>query len=545
MITEKNVDESAAEAGYLERFGLEREPFAAAPEPLFFCADGTLTQRLDMLQNLTEFGMLLLLVIGEPGSGKTSVLQQFLARAGSNWQTCELHADTVTNVHELVAELANGFQLAATDNTQLAEQLERLRAQGQLAVLAVDDAQRLPDAALRALLDLSGAPTEDSKRLRLVLFGTEALQDKLAALSPEHADNTHVFTLPRLTEMQTGAYIHHRLAVAGATGAAPFSGAQVKAIYKASRGVPALINARAQQMLLDIHQVSGGARSGMRSAAAVLNSAPVRVALGIVGAVALLTLATVLWTRHQAAPAQPTIAATEQTLELAVPDTSRMPDAKVSSVNGATSNKKPVSTPTPLPVPMLGPQVENPPISSPRGKIEVSALPAPDAVTPPPQIAQPSVQPTPTPTVVTVPVKSAATTAPTHTPALPSPSVSPAPPPAATAPVVKVPAKPTAKAAHSPAPGKPVARTEQATGAYTLQLLGSRREAALRQFIAANNLADKATVVRTQRDAQNWYVLLYGRYPTRAAASAALARLAPAVRAAHPWPRRVGELQGR
>jgi len=311
--------ESIADAGYLQRFGLEREPFAATPDPLFFCADSMFTQRLDMLQNLTEFGMLLLLVIGESGVGKSSVLQQFLERASSNWQACELHADEVTNVHGLVENLVNGFQLAATDVSQLAAQLDRLRAQGQLAVLAVDDAQRLPEPALRALLGLSGAPSEESKRLRLVLFGTEELQDKLAALSPEHAENTHVFTVPRLTELQTGAYIHHRLAVAGAMGEAPFTSAQVKAIYKASRGLPALINARAQQMLLDIYQVSGGARSGMRSATAAMSSGPMRVALAVVGAVVLLTLATAMWTRHKAAPTEPTGAATEKTIELAVP----------------------------------------------------------------------------------------------------------------------------------------------------------------------------------------------------------------------------------
>lgn len=545
MTTETSDPESTTATDYLQRFGLEREPFAAAPDAFFFCADSTLTQRLDMLQNLTEFGMLLLLVIGEPGSGKTSVLRQFLQRASSNWQVCELHADEVTNIHELVEDLASGFQLAATDISQLAAQLDRLRAQGQLAVLAVDDAQRLPESVLRALLDLSGAPSEESKRLRLVLFGTEELQDKLAALSPEHAENTHVFTVPRLTELQTGAYIHHRLAVAGATGEAPFTSAQMKAIYKASRGVPALINARAQQMLLDIYQVSGGRRSGMGSAAAAMSSGPVRIAFGIVAAVVLLALATAMWTRHKAAPTEPTGAATEKTIELAVPETNSTAGVSASAANAATPDKKPLPTSTPLPVPMLGPQVEHPPISSPHGKIEVSALPAPETVTAAPQIARPSVKPAPTPTVVTVPVKPAATiaSAPPHAP-------SPAPSSAATSPLVKTPVKTLAKAARSPAPSKPAAVREpnahaaQPAGVYTLQLLGARREAALRQFIAANDLADKATVVRTQHEGQDWYVLLYGRYPSRAAASVGLMHLPPAVRAAHPWPRRAGELQG-
>ncbi len=125
------TDEQSPQASdYLARFGLQREPFAADPDPEFFCADSALTQRLDMLQNLTEFGMLTLLVIGEPGVGKTSVLQQYMKRANSNWRVCHLAADALGNAHDLVRDLAAGFLFPGADLAQLRTQLDEMQCPG-------------------------------------------------------------------------------------------------------------------------------------------------------------------------------------------------------------------------------------------------------------------------------------------------------------------------------------------------------------------------------------------------------------------------------
>ena len=75
---------------YLERFGLTRAPFAPTPDNDFFCADSSLAQRLDMLQHLTVFGKQILLLVGERGIGKTTLLNQHLLRAGPNWRVCRI-----------------------------------------------------------------------------------------------------------------------------------------------------------------------------------------------------------------------------------------------------------------------------------------------------------------------------------------------------------------------------------------------------------------------------------------------------------------------
>ncbi len=79
----------------------------------------------------------------------------------------------------------------------------------------------------------------------------------------------------------------------------------------------------------------------------------------------------------------------------------------------------------------------------------------------------------------------------------------------------------------------------QRPGDYTLQILGGRREAAIRQFATANRLEGTSAILQTTRDGKPWYVLLYGAYPSRAAASQALAQMPAKVRAAKPWPRSI------
>ncbi len=562
-------EQSPQESDYLARFGLQREPFAAAPDPEFFCADNALTQRLDMLQNLTDFGMLLLLVIGEPGVGKTCVLQQYLQRANSNWQVCHLEADALGNAHDLVEDLAAGFHVPGADLAQLRTQLDEMQAQGQLALLVVDDAERLPDAALRTLLELSGAAGETDKRLRLVLFGTGQLQEKLAALSPGYADNTHVFSIPPLSELQTAAYLQHRLKVAGLHENAIFTPGQVKSIVKASHGVPAQINVRARQLLIDRHSVTGSSRVGMHTAAAAIASPARRWALFAAAGAGVLLIAVALWPRavkHGAEPssavAESTAPAAEKTVELALPNVAPATSPTAAGTSTAPTAQTPAVTANPLPVPTLGPEVEHPVPTSPSGKIAVSSVPAPETAAPPVPTGNVAHPAAPAMTTVTLPVAPApvAKDAPHPVVTLPPAVIAEVASPAAK-PVAHAEPKvlPTTKPTQPPKPAVTVTGAAtvkgvtssrdniwlktQRPGDYTLQILGGRREAAIRQFATANRLQGPSTILQTTRDGKAWYVLLYGAYPSRTAASQALTRMPATVRAAKPWPRSIATVQ--
>ena len=562
-------EQSTQAADYLARFGLQREPFAADPDPEFFCADSALTQRLDMLQNLTEFGMLTLLVIGKPGVGKTSVLQQYLQRANSNWRVCHLAADALGNTHDLVRDMAAGFHFPGADLAQLRTQLDEMHAQGQLAVLVVDDAERLPDAALRTLLELSGAAGETEKRLRLVLFGTEQLQEKIAALSSGHADNTHVFNIPPLSELQAAAYLQHRLKVAGQHDDAVFTPGQIKSIVKASHGVPAQINARARQLLIDRHGVSGGSHT----VTAAIASPARRYALIGAAAVGVLLIAVALWPRTSSHDTETSNSVTEsaapapeKTVDLALPNVAPAANPGTAGTSAEPVEQAPEAAAAPLPVPTLGPEVDEHPVpTSPTGKIAVSRVPAPETAAPPAPAGSVGQPTAPALTTVTLPV--AQTQSPDTKEARPpapvtemaSPSAKPAPEKTKAVARAEQKTLPSSEPTQAPKPAATAAGATavkgvtsnrgtawlktQRSGDYTLQILGGRREAAIRQFAAANRLEGTSTILRTTRDGKPWYVLLYGAYPSRAAASQALAQMPATVRAAKPWPRSIATVQ--
>ncbi len=246
--------EDSAAPDYVARLGLEREPFPALVEDDFFCADSTLAQRLDLLQHLTEFGEPLLAVTGPQAVGKTALLQQLLLRAGPHWRArrIEAHAllDAVTLLNQCARLFGHEDPLAADELAPLARQLGAMRAEGLLPVLLVDDAHELSSGALALVWQLHQLSDLGGRRVRIVLFGETPLIARLQALAGDQADALHLTTLQHYTELQTAAYLQHRLATAGLTGASPFSAAQVKRIHKEAHGLPGRINARAHALLL-------------------------------------------------------------------------------------------------------------------------------------------------------------------------------------------------------------------------------------------------------------------------------------------------------
>lgn len=77
---------------------------------------------------------------------------------------------------------------------------------------------------------------------------------------------------------------------------------------------------------------------------------------------------------------------------------------------------------------------------------------------------------------------------------------------------------------------------------FTVQILGSANEQGVRHFMATHALAGRAAYFRTVRDGRDWFVLVYGVYPDRSTARAAIAKLGPALRAQGPWPRSFASL---
>lgn len=87
-------------------------------------------------------------------------------------------------------------------------------------------------------------------------------------------------------------------------------------------------------------------------------------------------------------------------------------------------------------------------------------------------------------------------------------------------------------------PIKPIVTPKEG---YTLQLVGLSTSTAVKKFITENHLQNKVHVVHTQRQGKDWYMLMYGQYPTAAAASHAKQTLPTNLQALHPWVRNISE----
>ena len=135
----------------------------------------------------------------------------------------------------------------------LSEQLEHMHKQAQVPILIIDDAHELPQDALQALLYLAEHHSDQHTALRIILFCEPEIETMLEdpAIHSLKERVTHSMELPALDEVQTAEYLRHRLAVAGLDGTSPFTPKLINKIFKASEGVPAKINEYAHKNLLD------------------------------------------------------------------------------------------------------------------------------------------------------------------------------------------------------------------------------------------------------------------------------------------------------
>jgi general secretion pathway protein A len=127
--------------------------------------------------------------------------------------------------------------------------LQTLRAQ---AVLIIDEAQNLPLAVLEQIRILSNLETSKEKLLQIVLVGQSNLKDLLKKPELRQLDQrvSIRFDLKPLSPEETGAYIMHRLSVAGGGAAVSFAPRALGRVHRYTAGIPRLINLLCDRALL-------------------------------------------------------------------------------------------------------------------------------------------------------------------------------------------------------------------------------------------------------------------------------------------------------
>ena len=136
--------------------------------------------------------------------------------------------------------------------TRINERLIFFHEMGKRVVLLIDEAQALPSESLEALRLLTNLETEKSKLLQVVLFGQPELdellnQPKLRQLKQRI---TFSYFLPALNREDLDTYLFHRLSMAGHTMGNLFNKKARDVLFKASKGIPRVVNILCHKALL-------------------------------------------------------------------------------------------------------------------------------------------------------------------------------------------------------------------------------------------------------------------------------------------------------
>jgi DamX protein len=233
------------------------DPFSSTNYQYFFTPE--LTQRVNLIRHLIQNSEQLLFVLAETGSGKTALLnqlKQISEKKDEHWWTYTLISNPALSPDTLISTILTAFNVRQ-EGKSIQELLENLRSHisstrynGQLPVIFVDDAHKLPLASLKLMMELA-MQNEPLTRMRVVLFCEPQMTSILAAPEFEivQQNMTHTLDIPAFTATQVRDYLQFRLQDSEYTNIHPFSGELIKKIYIESEGIPAEINLYARQNL--------------------------------------------------------------------------------------------------------------------------------------------------------------------------------------------------------------------------------------------------------------------------------------------------------
>jgi len=242
---------------YCEHFGLKQRPFRLTPQLAFRYPEPSQLEALTTLLVALEQGEGFIKVVGEVGLGKTMLCRTLLEALRppfiSAWMP-DPHLSPGTLRCALARDL--GIVLPKRPTQQqvhglLQTHLAAMVACGQRPVLLIDEAQALPASTLETVRLLTNLETEQRKLLQVVLFGQPELDRRLAMPQFRQLRQriTYSCHLQPLDRPGVSAYLEHRMRQAGADNPL-FSSRAVARIWRASRGVPRLINIVADKALL-------------------------------------------------------------------------------------------------------------------------------------------------------------------------------------------------------------------------------------------------------------------------------------------------------
>jgi len=242
---------------YAEFYGLKELPFALTPDPRFIYFTPSHTEVMANLHYGIESGKGLVVVTGEVGTGKTTILRWMMQRLDRTVLVAYIFNPrlSVAEFYQHVATLleVQKWETKSELLLELGRALESRHSRGLRTVLIIDEAQGLSPHVLEEIRLLSNFESDTAKQLQIVLTGQPELRDvlnnpDLRQLKQRVALRCLIKPQPNVEE--TDRYVTSRLLVAGAERTDVFSPGAIDYIFRCSEGIPRNINNLCDNALL-------------------------------------------------------------------------------------------------------------------------------------------------------------------------------------------------------------------------------------------------------------------------------------------------------
>jgi general secretion pathway protein A len=244
---------------YLEYYGLKEHPFSNIVDGRFYYNTPELADAMLKLRHAIDNRRGLAVVIGDIGTGKTTLARRLLEELDED----SYEAALLVIIHSSVSSewllkkfaMQLGIGDIKEDKVELLGQiygrLQEINETGKTAVVMMDEVQMLKSSEImeefRGLLNME---MSSGKMINLVFFGLNDLEEVLGLDEPLRQRVAVKINLRALNREGTLDYIMHRLRIAGREGDI-FQDGSVEKVYEYSRGIPRLINVICDNALLD------------------------------------------------------------------------------------------------------------------------------------------------------------------------------------------------------------------------------------------------------------------------------------------------------
>jgi general secretion pathway protein A len=251
---------------YESYYGFSEKPFSLTPDPKYLYRSQSHGDAFDLLQYAIRRREGFVVVTGDIGTGKTTLCRAVLEQIDRATFTA-LVLNPFLSEEDLLKRILQDFGVISRDDSK-AGRLAGISKQELIdalydfllgliplkasAVLIIDEAQNLPLSVLEQIRILSNLETDKEKLLQIILVGQLELQALLRSPALRQLDQrvSIRYELKPLDRESVGAYVAHRLTIAGGSSSVSFAPRALDRVHKLSGGIPRLINLLCDRSLL-------------------------------------------------------------------------------------------------------------------------------------------------------------------------------------------------------------------------------------------------------------------------------------------------------